>query len=638
MMISCKKITKSFSEQIVLDSLSYDFKERGFYLLFGESGSGKTTFLNILSGFLPFDDGVILWKDNTFEGKVDNSQIEGDFDYITQDTYFVNFLTVMENMRLVSEDDDKITETLNRFGLGDKKEQSPATLSGGEKQRLAIARALLNKKKVLFLDEPTASLDEKNKVSIFEMLAELKQSVLIICSSHDEKAKEYADEIVFFSKSKRKAQIAQKKETSDSRKKQKKQKKQKASTQKKTNAMPYLKDWFRSNKRNKKANFLFSVFLVLSLCLCLMADTPENKLDETIDNLYNINMFTVSTSEKLKWEDVALKSDKIKSVVFDYSNAVPRIPVSEGGNESPVFYDNLGVIPFEKDAFKLSDNIAYGTYFTEKNQVMLTLSCAEELSSNHPETLIGKTLQKEIYGMGTVNLEIVGIFGEFNKFEAEYASAAGIRTGYEVMINTKLAEELESNENLYGFGNGRSYRIYFKSFKDMKNYYNQFAKHIEGNENVEADYDNFSLLRDKFQDVCGVIMAIAVLMALFATMFFVSLKRIEFMHNSKFISVFEYSGYSKRKVINQYILLNILEFLKLYVISAIIAFVITMIVNTINKYAALVNYQIFTYNIVILTAFMLLMIIAMTVFANVFFRKVKVKSWYENLISERDLI
>ena len=100
-MILCENINKSFGTQVVMKSFSYQFEDNGFYLLFGESGSGKTTFLNILSGFLNFEAGKININENEFYGNVDRSIIEKDIDYITQDTFFVDFLTVYDNLRMM---------------------------------------------------------------------------------------------------------------------------------------------------------------------------------------------------------------------------------------------------------------------------------------------------------------------------------------------------------------------------------------------------------------------------------------------------------------------------------------------------------------------------------------------------------
>ena len=181
-MIKCNNVNKIYNNRFIIKDFTYEFKDNGFYLLFGDSGCGKTTLLNLLAGFVACDSGEIL--------------VEGKIDYITQDTFFVDFLTVMDNLKMVSEDTEKAHYLLNKFGLEKTAEQYPSTLSGGEKQRLAIIRSVLQEKEILFLDEPTAALDEENKVLVFELLKEIKHDILIFCSSHDAIAKSYADEVI----------------------------------------------------------------------------------------------------------------------------------------------------------------------------------------------------------------------------------------------------------------------------------------------------------------------------------------------------------------------------------------------------------------------------------------------------------
>ena len=172
-MIACEELTKTYGEECILDGFSGTFLETGFYLLLGESGSGKTSFLNLLAGFLPFESGTVRWDRDVYSEKV-SFPGEVPFDYMTQDSFFVDFLTVEENLKLLgdsAEAERKASDLLQRFGLFDKRKAFPSSLSGGERGRLAIIRALLKGKKVLLLDEPTAALDEKNKRMIFEMLS-----------------------------------------------------------------------------------------------------------------------------------------------------------------------------------------------------------------------------------------------------------------------------------------------------------------------------------------------------------------------------------------------------------------------------------------------------------------------------------
>ena len=646
-MISCKNISKSFPGQNVIENFSYRFNDTGLYLLYGESGSGKTTFLNILAGFLLFEGGSIEWNGQIFKEQIDNVITKETVEYITQDSFFVDFLTVADNLRLITNDDTAISDALTRVSLADKLLQYPSTLSGGEKQRLALARALLSGKRVLLLDEPTAALDDENKKSVLRLISCLSVEMLIICSTHDEKAKEYTDKIIVFTKSKKKAPSV----CVTSRLTKRKGSKESVKATKKR--VPYLEKYFSFGKRSKNATVLFSVFLVLSICLCFLADTPQNKTESSIEYLYKINSFQVKTYNKNSWSDICPEGFE-GCAVMSYGLSTPWAPTSQpsgGSGEMNIPFDSLWVIPFEKEYFRLADKIKYGTYFTSARQVILSSEMADSIDPQDPESLIGETIQRNVYGLGNIDFEVVGIFDSFDDIEKEYLKSIGITIAsgdayapedyaHLCFFNSELMANFEEDESCYNGGSfQRGYHLYFKSYSEMKAFYKEFSDLVNGNENVRVIdiYRNADLDR-VFHIMFAVCMPIAVAMAVFSAMFYIELKKIEFMHNSRFISVYEYSGYSKRDVLNKFIWLNVCEFLKIYAVSAIIAFVITWSVNAVNNYFIFINFQIFSYNLWLDAVFLLFIVMLFLAFTNGFFRRIKVQSWYENMIAGRDLI
>lgn len=647
-MISCKNISKSYPGQNVLEDFSYKFADVGFYLLYGESGSGKTTFLNVLAGFLPFENGSIEYNGMHFVNQIDNILTKDTVEYITQDSFFVDFLTVEDNLRLITNDETAISSVLSRFALGDKLGQHPSTLSGGEKQRLALARALLSKKSILLLDEPTAALDDENKKTVLSLLSSLSTEMLIICSTHDEKAKEYTDNIIIFTKSKKQAPT-----NINVQRFSKKRRAHKKSAEKRKKRVPYLEKYFLYGKRSRKATVLFSVFLVLSISLCFLADTPQNKIESSIEYLYKINSFQVKTYNKTSWSDICPEVFE-GCAVMSYGLSTPWAPTSQPtGSSEEMFipFDSLWVIPFEKEYFRLADKVKYGTYFTSQQQVILSSEMANSINPQDPASLIGETIQRNVYALGITDFEVVGIFDSFDDIDKEYLKSIGITIASEesyvsedyahlCFFNSDFMMGFEEDETCYnGSSFQRGYHLFFESYSEMKSFYKDFSKLVANNENVRITegYRNADLDR-AFHIMFAVCMPIAIAMAIFSAMFYIELKKIEFMHNSRFISVYEYSGYSKRDVLNKFIWLNIREFLKIYTISAIIAFALTWTVNAINDYFIFINFRIFSYNLWLDVAFMVFIVLLFLGFTNVFFRKVKVTSWYDNLIAGRDLI
>lgn len=656
-MIFCENISKSFGTQTVLQNFTYKFNNNGFYLLLGESGSGKTTLLNILAGLIPFDTGII-YKDNiSFDSQVNMPFAENNVEYITQDSYFVSFLTVFDNLRLISRNDNLIYDTLNRFGLSDKANRFPETLSGGEKQRLSLARAVVKNKKVILLDEPTASLDEDNKIAVFQLLSQMKQDTLIICATHDRQAIGYADEIINFSKNSQDENDTNIiKFTYSEKEKCNNEKPVILSDKIRTKELNYyLKKWFVSDKRNKKSSVLFVLFLVVSMCICVFADTPENKLDTSIENMYRLNILTVVTTQRVNWEMLDIDDDRINEVVLEYNRSCPNGTENLTSDDIMVPEQNyeisLNILPSDKNNFKLSGKIIYGTYFTDKNQIILSSEMANAMYPSNPEKLIGSHISKTIYGVGNVDFEIVGIFDYFNDFEKMYLNAMGIdivagknynEENYTQLFfaSSELTEMFETDDNFYTGGScQRCYLLFFDSYQKMKEYYQDHLEIFDSKDNVIVNYNLLNgNLYNVFTLLFYVMLPISIFMAFFTCLFYTSLKKTEFVYNSSFISVFEYSGYDKKKVINRFVLLNTIETLKLCTISVCITLLITNIVNYLNGKFGFVNFQIFSYNPVIIISFLSFLVISSIIFVNMFFHKVKAASWFDILISNRDLI
>lgn len=166
-----------------LDSIDLEIKNQGFYLIYGQSGSGKSTLLNLLADF-----------EKETEGTIERSCSSNEIGVVFQNSNLLEELTVKENLLIFGFSIEAIEEKLQQVNLLDKLNEKVKVLSGGEKQRLSIARALLKKIHVLLLDEPTGNLDKTNSITIFDLLKELSKELLVIVVSHNyELASKYAD-------------------------------------------------------------------------------------------------------------------------------------------------------------------------------------------------------------------------------------------------------------------------------------------------------------------------------------------------------------------------------------------------------------------------------------------------------------
>ena len=199
-LISLKKISKSFSinKKIpVLKNINYSFKAGKVYSLMGPSGSGKSTLLNILSMIDKPTNGSLLFNNNkiNFSQTVTNDKIRSKkIGIIYQQNNLLPDFTALENVYLaglaLSDDKknsmEKAKKIIKKMGLSSREHHYPSELSGGEMQRIAIARALINEPEIILADEPTGSLDQSKAKEVFQVLYNLKnKNRLIIYATHN---------------------------------------------------------------------------------------------------------------------------------------------------------------------------------------------------------------------------------------------------------------------------------------------------------------------------------------------------------------------------------------------------------------------------------------------------------------------
>ena len=201
MLINYKGINIYQDDKLVLGNVDFHIDQSEFVYLVGKVGSGKSSLLKTIYCELDLDsdneDGVadVLGRDLK---KIKRKEIAGlrrDFGIIFQDFQLLHDLTVYRNLHFVlkatgwkdnKEIDERIDEVLTDVGLLDKKNKMPHELSGGEQQRIAIARAMLNKPKVIIADEPTGNLDTETALDIVALLKEItKKGTAVIMSTHN---------------------------------------------------------------------------------------------------------------------------------------------------------------------------------------------------------------------------------------------------------------------------------------------------------------------------------------------------------------------------------------------------------------------------------------------------------------------
>ncbi|MFW9244148.1 cell division ATP-binding protein FtsE [Corynebacterium striatum] len=200
-MITFENVSKVYktSTRPALDDVSFEIEDGEFVFLIGPSGSGKSTFLqlmvretNVSSGDIHFDNFHV----NALKGRQIN-QLRQSIGYVFQDFRLLPKLNVYQNVAFAlevigkkkSKIDKAVPEVLEMVGLGSKQHRMPHELSGGEQQRVAVARAFVNRPKLVLADEPTGNLDPSTATEILSLLTQInRRGTTVVMSTHNARA------------------------------------------------------------------------------------------------------------------------------------------------------------------------------------------------------------------------------------------------------------------------------------------------------------------------------------------------------------------------------------------------------------------------------------------------------------------
>ncbi|BFL76281.1 ATP-binding cassette domain-containing protein [Finegoldia magna] len=180
--------------------------ENQILCIMGESGSGKTSILNSIAGLLTPDKGEIILDDNIlFSDKINLKPQERNIGYVFQDYALFPNMSVKDNIFFMNPDKNHTNSLIEKLGIEYLLGNFPNTLSGGEKQKVSIVRALANKPRLLLMDEPFSSIDEKFKNKFYEELIEIKKSLdipIIMVTHNRHEAEILSDRLIFIDKGK----------------------------------------------------------------------------------------------------------------------------------------------------------------------------------------------------------------------------------------------------------------------------------------------------------------------------------------------------------------------------------------------------------------------------------------------------
>ena len=200
-MISIKNLRKSYDDKVLFDNFDLEIPDGSFVVITGESGSGKSTLLNMIGGIEEPDRGSILVDGFDVSGKGSKRAYFRDVvGFLFQNFALLENKTVKENLDMIQNagrSGVEIREALEKVGLTDVMNKKVYNLSGGEQQRVALARLMIKKCSLILADEPTGSLDRRNSDVVMSVLHDLNlKGKTVIVVTHDEEIVRNADNVV----------------------------------------------------------------------------------------------------------------------------------------------------------------------------------------------------------------------------------------------------------------------------------------------------------------------------------------------------------------------------------------------------------------------------------------------------------
>lgn len=191
------------SRNEVLRGISLNIKDGDFMVILGASGSGKSTFLNVISGLEPADAGNIFYNDRNISTMSDSEITnfrKNTIGYVFQQYFLLPNLNVDKNVKMGADlaNNTDYRKLIEAVGLKDKIKKYPHELSGGEQQRVSIARALAKKPEVLFLDEPTGALDETTGRMVLDLITRLQKELgfTMVMVTHNQNIADMANTVI----------------------------------------------------------------------------------------------------------------------------------------------------------------------------------------------------------------------------------------------------------------------------------------------------------------------------------------------------------------------------------------------------------------------------------------------------------
>ena len=538
-MIKLINITKKYNN-IILNNVNLQLYEGNIYVIKGISGSGKTTLLNIISLLDSDYEGEYFYKNKKISlmSEKEKSEIKKNISYEFQKSYLFKSLTIRENLLFINDDNNLIEYYAKKFNIESILDKKAEAISGGERQRVSLIRALISNSEVIILDEPTSSLDKNNSLIFSHYLKKLDlRNKIVIISTHKNIYDDFASNIFNIQYGKI------------------------TSTHKNNNYHNYQSCNNHSVNYNFKYDLLFvkkrkkkRVVLLLMLILFFLL------LNVIISLLVNVKKeIIIKYTEKYPLHVLNIKSNSLEYVNLDIKK----------------IYDNYLIKTYEFDAYTLleksdsyigsDETIEYGTYPKKYNDILVTMSFFNSNYENCDfKEIIGKKLtinDQDFYISGILN-DNIQIFLSNNVYRNIINEDDSIKPS--IFIPYEKMKEIgeKTNDVIITISKDNTIELYNNggeiSFGNMS--FSFDLPWLSKIENSAFVIYNYSLT----------IVFVFILIIIFLFFFFVSKISLELFYRKKEIGFLRLLNISNARIKRIYILDYFWEVIMAYIISIIL--------------------------------------------------------------------
>lgn len=624
-----------------VNKINYHFKEKGLYFIYGKSGSGKSTLLNLIAGYEKLDEGQILFEGvdiSKLKPKETNYYRNQCFSMIFQNYNVIEELTVIDNI-VVKEAINginyktsytKANEILEKLNISHIKNKKCYELSGGEKQRVAIARGLINDAKMILADEPTGALDEENSLIVIKMLKEISKEKLVIIISHNyDLIMPFADHILHIEDAKLKENHNLMTDCNNN----------KFEIAHKINKEKFFFKYAIKNfKRNKIKNLL--LFISSSFCLVVLllisgfiTGSNDFMLKSTTKR-FDYGLSSISKVEEIQIDNSFLKLNRLEkldeseleelikqyhyidyeincSKLFENSNLLFNGELINSGTLSYVYnfssVDTSLILQGEKT---FDEGIYINTAFKDKlkDQFNIANPLGQYISINAKEEFNFKTdnenddVIKDIFVFDK-NYMIKGVVDEFSflsvpKIYLSYQDLiASLQNNLCINISKFLNKDYSWYDYIYNLDNNDKNSSYshflFLKNNSYLNEYENFINQINNLENIEITCDGL-ILKNTFNDIIEALkigLIIFFVLVIIGTILIIGLSSYSnFAFQKRNNAIYLSLGMSNEQLFSIYIYENIFVLIISLVSSFVLALILNPLVNMIiNRFFNIEN-------------------------------------------------